>query len=389
MPATTPKFAGAILGRHLGRKAPIPEQRAKVIPLRNFVKLAARPVPATCDLFTKAKRTLSSMMGNDEQGDCVAVTVFKELGIDTAEVPGGTEKTGSTSEVLRWYHQVGGPGDNGLYIIDALNFARDKGFTVGGVVHKIDGYVSVDHTDDALMNVALILFGGLHVGTALPNEWYQNAEDHDVWDLTNSGIVGGHSIPFTGYDAETYKLATWARQPRITRRAVRDPRYVDEVYATLGKDWFGRDGIDMNGLNVDALKAALEVIRQGGTPEIPTDPNPPPTPPGPPPGPPPVPGELTLEGSLEVFGQLLPIKLKGRFAQGLVNGLGANWIVIARDVLAIITALGRRDWVALMTAVEQLLKDIGISFSADERHAFAAALMASAETLQLTDCNEK
>jgi len=286
--------------------------------------------------------------------------------------------------VLRWYHQVGGPGDNGLYIIDALEYARDKGFTVGGVVHTIDGFVAVDHTNDALMNIALFLFGGLHVGVALPNDWYQNAEDHDVWDLTNSSIVGGHSIPFTGYDADTFRLATWARQPSITRRAVRDPRYVDECYATLGKDWYTKEGLDRNGVNVVALKAALETIRQGGTPVIPDDPNPPPPPPPPPPGPPPAPGTFTARGFLKVFDQQLPIELEGLIGQVAGMQPSLNWFLIIGDVAAIIAALRGRDWVALMAAVEKLLKDLGVSFSADDRHALAAAMMASADTLELT-----
>jgi len=389
MPPTMPRTPNAMLGRHLGRLAPTPEQKAKVLPLKNFVQLAARPAPPTCDLFTKAKKTLGQMMGNDEQGDCVAVTVFKQLGIHTAEVPGGTEVTANTNEVLKWYHEVGGPGDNGLYIIEALNHARDKGFKTVGVVHKIDGYVAVDNTNAALMNVALFMFGGLHVGVALPREWYEHADNNDVWDITSSGVVGGHSIPFTGYDQQFFKLATWAKQPRITRAAVSDRRWVDECYAVLGKDWYNADGLDAHGLNVKALKEALEAIRAGGTPDIPDDPNPPPPPPPPPP---PVPGNgstLDAKGVLHFFDQKLPIELMGIITNPTNSVSAPNWLAVIMDVAAILSALRARDWVAVVAAVEKLLKDIGGTFSADDRHNLAAALMASADTMPLTNGTEK
>lgn len=389
MPPTLPKFADAIVGRHLGRIAPPAERKRKVLPLKNFVKLATKPAPPKCDYYTKAAQTLSQMMGNDMQGDCVAVTVFKELGIDTAHVPGGTQVTASTPEVLKWYHDVGGPGDNGLYILDALEHARDRGFKSGGVVHKIDGFVLVDNGNDELMNVALYLFGGLHVGVALPLEWYQNADDADVWDVTNTRIIGGHSIPFTGYDATHFKLATWARQPRITRAAVRDGRWVDECYATLGKDWYNAEGLTTHGVNVDALKQALEAIRAGGTPDIPDDPNPPtpPTPPQPPA--PPTPETITLKGTVDFFGNKLPVELAGAIAAAMVPATAPNWIAVVVDVAAIIAALRARDWPGLLLAVEKLLKDIGGSFTAEDRRALASALMTSAETMPLVETCEE
>jgi hypothetical protein len=384
MPPTMPKTPNAMLGRHLGRKEPTDEQRKKTLPLRNFLNLAARPVPPTDDYASKAQEALTKMMNNDAEGCCVITDLAKRFGIFNAYRPGGKILVATDKEVSAFYHAVGGPGDNGLVMVEAWDFCIKHGMKIGGTPHFMEGYASVDVTDDALVDAATHWFGGLSLGVALTRQQYMHAEDTDTWDIDGTNVVGGHAIPMTTRDSSRCKIATWARQPHITRRLLRSRGWCDEAYVLLGPEWFNSANIDVNGVNVDALREALKAIKNGGTPDIPTDPNPPPPPPGPPPGPPPVPGELTLEGYMEVFGQKLPLHLQGKFAGAMVPSLGGNWLVIARDVWAIVTALGRRDWVALMTAVEQLLKDIGVTFSADDRHAFAAALMASADTLEMT-----
>jgi len=157
----------------------------------------------------------------------------------------------------------------------------------------------------------------------------------------------------------------------------------------LGKDWYNADGLDAHGLNVKALKEALEAIRAGGTPDIPDDPNPPPPPPPPPP---PVPGNgstLDAKGVLHFFDQKLPIELMGIITNPTNSVSAPNWLAVIMDVAAILSALRARDWVAVVAAVEKLLKDIGGTFSADDRHNLAAALMASADTMPLTNGTEK
>ncbi len=366
MPPTTPKFADAIEGRHLGRVEPPAELRRAALPLRNFVDLAAFVPPTKVDYWTKAKSALAQMMGNDMQGDCVAVTIAKKAGIDTAEQPGGNVVVATTAEVLAWYHLVGGPADNGLYIPAALNYARDRGMRIGGQVRKIDGYVSVDNQDMQLAKIACYLFGGLHLGVNLPTQWYQHAEDTDVWDIADTRFVGGHSVPITGYDGDMWRLATWSRQPRMTMRAFADPRYVDECYAVLGHDWYTEKGIDVNGFNVQALRDALEAIRKGQQPVIPPDPNPP-APPAPPAPPVPVPGKMVLTGTVDFFGNKLPVTLTGDHAHAAGGGSRINWMLIMGDVAKLAADGFARDWLAVVTDVEKLLADLGITLGQEER----------------------
>lgn len=384
MAATMPKIPGAMLGRHLGKKPVDEAKRKKLLPLRPFLKFAARPVPPVSDWSAKAPRALSSMMDNDREGCCVATTIMKQGAVHAGNRPGGSEYVASDAETSRLYHDIGGPGDNGLVIIEALQFARDRGFKVGGQVHKIDGFASIEPTDLATMDAGAHWFGGLHVGVLLPRDWYNHAENGDVWDMTDSPVVGGHSIPFTARDANGFKLATWARQPRITRRAIASGRYVDECYAVLGHDWYNDAGIDTNAVNVEALKQALEAIRNGGTPDIPDDPNPP----VPPPPPPPVPGggNITLDGALKVLGQEFPIHLTGTLAAALagLSVAGPNWWLIGGDVLDVLFAARRKDWAALMIAVEKLLTDLGVTWTAAEKMELSRALVASVETECLT-----
>ncbi len=376
MPPTTPKFAGAVAGRHLGRKPATDAMKKRCLPFRNFVNLEAAHIPASCDYFTKATKALGQMMGNDAQGDCVAVTIAKKVGLDTANVPGGKEVVATTEEVLRFYHEVGGPADNGLYIPEALDYAMTKGIQIGAKRHQIEGYVSVDHTDPQLFRAACYYFGGAHLGVNLTNDWYQHAESTDVWVPNSSPIVGGHSVPVTGYTADKLKIATWARQPQMSVAALTDRRFVDECYAVLGKDWSNAAGIDTNGFNVSALREALNTIRNGGVPVIPPDPNPP-TPPAPP-----VPDNggtlLDTTGTLTLHGQTFAVSV----VMSLVNNSPApaqvNLWSLLTDITALNSAVMYRDWAGAAAALVRILGDLGITMTAAQVEAVVKRLSTSA-----------
>ena len=253
MSATMPKFEGAIMGRHLGRKPPPPDMRKRVLPLAAFVKLGGRVIPTTDDYATLAQAALQKMMDNDREGCCVATTVAKQAGVQNAYRPGGSVVVATDNEVSKFYHAVGGPGDNGLYIPDALDWMVKKGMTIGGKLHKIDGFASFDPTNNALVDAVCHWFGGFHIGVNLSYEQYTNAEDSDVWDIDGSGVVGGHSVPVTRRTADGFTIATWAKQPRITRRLLNSREWCDEAYVIFGPDWFN-SGRDLNGVDVAASR---------------------------------------------------------------------------------------------------------------------------------------
>ncbi len=372
MSATMPKFTGAIEGRHLGRKPATPEMRARMLPLRNFVQTANRPVPPSDDYASLAQGALTRMMDNDREGCCVATTVAKMAGVHNAYRPGGKVVVATDTEVSKWYHAVGGPGDNGLYIPDALNYAMTKGITIEGKLHKIDGWAVVDARDNALVDAACHWFGGMHLGVNLSARQYQHAEDSDLWDIDGTSIVGGHSIPVTKRGTNEFQIATWARQPRITRRLLNDRNWCDEAYVIFGPDWFN-SGVDLNGVNVAALKAALDAIKHGGTPVIPDEPTPPPVPPLPP-SPPVGPGAWKGHGVMQLLGTALQMELEGTFAPPAKLPDAFDWFAVMADALALFAAIRSKNWSAVGDALERLLRDMGMSLVANERAALLTAI---------------
>lgn len=383
MPPVTPPTPGPMVGRQLGRLPATDAMRKKTLPLRHFVRLVGRPVPATDDYATLASAALRTMMGNDTQGDCVAADLCKRVGMMNAYRPGGKVLVATTAEALAFYHQVGGPGDNGLYMPDAYDYWRDKGIKIGGVVHKIEGYASFDVTDSALFDAACHWFQGVDLGVALTRTQYMHAEDTDTWDIDGSPVVGGHAIPLTQRGVDRCKIATWAREPGITRRLLHSRTWCDEAYVVISKEMMGTGGLDVNNVNWDALAAAMKAIASGGTPDIPPDPNPP-TPPAPPTPPTPAGGTWTGSGNLDFLGTKMPIALAG-VVSGSLTTAGANLWTILADLAAVAVAFRARDWVAVAAAVQQLLADLGTTLTDQEFASLMNALQVERETRVLVD----
>jgi hypothetical protein len=155
---------------------------------------------------------------------------------------------------------------------------------LGGVLHRIDGYVAVDWTRWDEMLVALYLFGSIKLGINLPEAWTQN----DVWDVTGSRIVGGHDVPCVKAEVDGITIASWARLYKITKAAFTSRRWLSEAYSVLSPDWYAAAQRAPNLIDAAALRADLAKLGGGTIPDI--DPGPaPPAPPEPPPGPGPVP----------------------------------------------------------------------------------------------------
>ena len=248
------------------------------------------PPPITVDWSAKAIAAIQQVYGNDQQGDCVIASALHQVGLWTGN-ESGTPALSNTSEALSTYHKWCGAGDNGCDIAAVLDKTKTSGIPVNGTPHKIDGYVSVDNTNKNIVMVAIDLFGSLKLGIDLPQAW-MDAADGGLWDVTTTRIIGGHDVPCIGYDADGVWIATWGGKRKITWSAFLSKKWITECYAVLGVDWYSKDNLAPNGIDVTALKADLAALGGGTVPPIP-DPNPPPAPlpplPPPPPDPNPVP----------------------------------------------------------------------------------------------------
>lgn len=264
----------------LGRRRP--KTRPAALQFRNyFAEQELRtPPPTVIDYYTKAMPSLARMYRNDVEGNCVVSGAFHAVGIwsanDTPDCIVGTD-----AEVSQQYQQICGPGDNGCVIVDVLEFQKAHGLTLGGQRYKIDGYVLIDWRNKLQVQVALLLFGVLKIGVNLPQAWTTS----NLWDVTNSPIVGGHNIEACGYNAQGVQISSWGRVYTITWAAFVSTRWVEELYAVLSPNWYNSDKLAPNGIDVTTLQVDLAKLGSGTIPEIDPTPIPPPPPIDPPPAP--------------------------------------------------------------------------------------------------------
>ncbi len=230
------------------------------------------PPPDAVDWFPKALPSISQMYGNDQQGDCVIASAMHQVGIWTGnDTDSGGCAVGTTQEALSQYHVICGAGDNGCNITDVLDATKAGRIKVGGKVHRIDDYVAVDWTNKMMVKVAIDVFGTIKTGVNLPSAW-GGGNDGDTWDVTSSRIVGGHDIPAGAYNDQGVTIATWAGVRLVTWPAFQSRKWFEEAYAVLSPDWYNQDNLAPNGINVAGLRAALEAIRNGQVPDVPTPP---------------------------------------------------------------------------------------------------------------------
>lgn len=353
-PKKANKFSKRILS--LGRRAARPEKQSKILKFANYFKGGSEPPPASVDYYTPAAKALASMLGNDALSDCTIAAALHQLGVDSAEQPGGASLIASTTEADTQYATICGPGDNGCVVTDVLDYWQSKGLTAAGTTVTAAGYVSIDTTNQTLLQTAIYLFGALHFGIQLPEDWYENAAPGAIWDVSTAPIVGGHSIAIVGYDGQYLYVSTWGMVLKMTYAAAATLSIVQEAYAVLATDWTDADGLDVHGVDVDTLTADLAIVKAGGTPPIPGS-SPPPSPPSPGPAP-----TGTLVGSINPLTWAVALApatsgtsgsiradLEKRGISGdlltaltqLVTDLAAQapWSTIAADVGAVLAAL--------------------------------------------------
>lgn len=265
-----------------------PKSSPQVLKFCNYLRVGAVPPPAKVDYYTKALASIKRVYLNDRYGDCVIAGKYHAEGVWSAN-ESGTAVLGSDQEVYQSYQTICGPGDNGCNITDVLDYYKAHGLPFSGQTKKIDGYVAIDTTNKLEVQTALYLFGALTIGINLPGAWADNAKDGAVWDVTTSGVVGGHDVTIVGYDDKGVQIATWGMVVTITWAALATTQHVEEGYALLAPDWYSNSNVAPCGVNAAELVSDLAKFGGGSIPPIP-DPAPPlpplpPTPPVPPPAP--------------------------------------------------------------------------------------------------------
>lgn len=284
----------------LGRRKPT--KRFKGLWLHDYLPKDPAPAPASVDWTPKAMAGLNRMYLNDTYGDCVMASAYHEIALWTGN-ESGVAIQATDQEVYNAYESVCGPGDNGCVITDVLDHTKSVGLIAGGNPYKIADYIAVDSTKKNLLQIAINDFGTVKFGINLPNAW----TTAQVWDVTNTGIVGGHDVSAVGYNAIGVLIASWGAIYTITWAALASTRWVEEAYIPLSPDWTSKANLSPSGLNVATLQADLATLGAGGVPSItptpppvPVPPTPTPTPVPPVPTPTPTPTPTTLPPLLQV-----------------------------------------------------------------------------------------
>lgn len=331
----------------------------------DYAKILKAGIPATCDWSQTSPHVLKRMYLNDRYGICVLSSRYHQIGFMTGSDAKAPGLEGTDAECYAAYQSACGRGDNGCNMSAVNQYQQRVGLEVAGRVHKSRGSASVDHTNKELVKAAIYAGGGINIGMNLPNAWYQSA-DGSVWDVTNTGIVGGHEVQGYGYNEKGVLISTWGGSRTITWAAFQSSRWVDEVYVTLTPDWYGEDKLAPNGIDVAGLEAAFAAISGGNVPPLP-DPVPPtPVPPGPDPVPPtPTPPGAGFTGTLTYRGGVLTGVTPGGVAppaaalEADLKAAGVSPVLIA-DVLKLVADVRAKAGREVIIAdVIRIITDLG------------------------------
>jgi len=253
----------------LGKKARRSDQRT--FKLAKYLKIPELPAAPPAMDWSKAVANYGMLL-NDQLGCCViAGMMHLAMGwqANAGTAPAGSPALPADSDVIAAYRAIGGYNpadpstDHGCNMLDALNYWRSTGLTIGGTVHKIAAFAEVNLKNDAEVKAALWLFGGLFTGFAMP----ESADGADSWTVPVCGLHGkgkpgswgGHCAPLAAEDgAGSFKAITWGELMPTAHNFVAD--YCDEAYAVLSPEWLEQNGQSPCGFDLAALQADLSAL---------------------------------------------------------------------------------------------------------------------------------
>lgn len=249
----------------LGKKAPKIDTRtfalSKYLKLK-VPKVVLPPVPTETSWITNVPGQWPMYL-NDQLGDCV-VAAMGHMIQQWSFYSTGNKISVTDQQVLATYEILGGyqPGnpstDNGVVMLDALNWWRQTGFAG----HKILAYMSVDWNNLTEVFQAIQLFGNVFLGVALP----VTTQGKDDWTITGQGpngndpnaavgSWGGHCIPIMAASPQTLSVVSWGQRLKMSHNFLSD--YAEEAYVVLSPDWFSKLGESPGNFDLNALTEDL------------------------------------------------------------------------------------------------------------------------------------
>lgn len=204
--------------RRYGRKPP---KRAAAIQFSRVRTGFVPPHPVAVDQLVRLKGGWQ-MLGNDQFGDCVAVTWANVRRLVTAALT--TESYPTQDQVIEFY-KTQNPNfpsqDDGMDIQTALEHLVKVGGPDGV---KAIGFAAVDVKNPEEVKAAISIFGSVWTGITVRDINQQEFAQGQPWDyVRNSPVDGGHSVLTGGYGTPGVgalggdeRFITWADETSFT-----------------------------------------------------------------------------------------------------------------------------------------------------------------------------
>lgn len=253
-----------------GRRRPTARQRSTTLKLRDYLAPGLPTPPASCDYTPKANAALAQMYGNDTMGDCVIAGFYHVLGVASGNAT-GTPFLATAAQIIADYSAIGGyvPGDpstdQGCDEVTALTWWSQNPAADGS---KLAGFVELDPTNEAHLQLALWLGCNLYFGIELPDAWVQPMPSASgfTWDVAGAADPSnGHCVMGAGYNSNGVTIGTWAMTGLLTYDAIADYGSSSNggaVYALITPDWLAQgQRAAPNGVDWDALTADLDALQ--------------------------------------------------------------------------------------------------------------------------------
>lgn len=297
-----------------GRRAP---KRAPALQLKDYLTGVVPAVPPSEDYLAVLNGSWQ-MLGNDEAGDCVAVTWANVRRIVTSLLT-AMPSYPSQAEVWAVYETQnpdfnpsggagsgpGSPDDNGMDIQTLLEYLVH---TPGPDGVQAAGFAQVDPGNTAEVKAAIALFGYVWTGISVLDQNTAEFNAGQPWDYSASSPVdGGHSVVTGGYGPPgagplggDERFITWAQETSFTDAFW--SHEVEEAWVVIWPEHLGSKDF-LAGVNLAQLAADYQDITGQAFPAAVTPPKPAPPAPDVPPLPVPVqPAVVTeLVEKLEAF----------------------------------------------------------------------------------------
>jgi hypothetical protein len=298
--------------RKYGRRAP---KQAPALRFARFFTGTTPAHPAAADYL--ARLAAWQMLGNDQAGDCVAVTWANVRRL--MSFIAGAEKYPSQADVWAVYKTqnphfdpdgdpgVNGPGssaDGGMDIQTLLEHLHKHGGPDG---KKVLAFAKVDPTSPDEVKAAISIFGFVWTGIVVQDANMDDFDSGRPWDYHRSSPDdGGHSVITGGYGAPgngplggDERFITWAEETSFTDRYW--SRKVEEAWVAIFEEHLEHPAFQ-EGVDLAAMAADYSALTHGKPFPIVTPPSPTPAP-SPPPSPTPAPDPRLAQAAV-LAGQL-------------------------------------------------------------------------------------